>query len=76
MSITTVIKEHLLNSTPSFTQIQLSKMANVAPETFSTYMNNKVKFPKHKIALLLWNLKKHVSEERHKKLEISFSDFI
>lgn len=76
MSITTVIKEHLLNSAPAFTQIQLAKMANVAPETFSTYMNQKAKFPKSKIALLLWKLKDSVSQEKHQKLESLFKPYI
>lgn len=76
MSVITVIKEHLLDSTPAFTQIKLAKMANVAPETFSTYMNNKAKFPKSKIALLLWKLKDSVSAEKHQELESLFKPYI
>lgn len=76
MSVTEVIKENLLNSTPAFTQIQLAKMANVAPETFSTYMNQKAKFPKSKIALLLWKLKDSVSKEKHQELEGLFKQYI
>ena len=76
MSVITVIKEYLLDSTPSFTQIQLAKMANVAPETFSTYMNKKAKFPKSKIALLLWKLKDSVSAEKHQELESLFKPYI
>lgn len=76
MSIITVIQEKLLRSTPAFTQIQLAKMANVAPETFSTYMNSKARFPKSKIALLLWKLKDNVSLEKHQELEKAFKPYI
>ena len=76
MSVITVIKENLLSSTPAFTQIQLAKMANVAPETFSTYMNKKAKFPKSKIALLLWKLKESVSSEKHQELESLFKPYL
>lgn len=76
MSVTEVIKENLLNSTPAFTQIQLAKMTDVAPETFSTYMNDKAKFPKCKLALLFWNLKENVSQEKHQELENLFKLYI
>jgi hypothetical protein len=76
MTIQEVIKTYLIKTSPSFTHIQLSGLINVTPPTFSEYMNEKAKFPKSRIELLLFKLKPILSLQKHQELEKAFKPYI